>query len=58
MNEKLDTGPVCNSYKLDIKDNDNAEIISEKLSVLAAEKILDNVDKILENKLEFKEQTS
>ncbi len=56
INETLDTGPVCNSYKLDIKDNDNAEIISERLSVLAAEKILDNVDKILENKLEFKEQ--
>ena len=56
INEKLDTGPVCNSYKLDIKDNDNVEIISERLSVLAAEKILDNVDKILENKLEFKEQ--
>jgi len=43
INETLDTGPVCNSYKLDIKDNDNAEIISERLSVLAAEKILDNV---------------
>ena len=56
INETLDTGPVCNSYKLDIKDNDNAEIISERLSVLAAEKILDNVDEILENKLEFKEQ--
>ena len=56
INEKLDTGPVCNSYKLNIKDNDNAEIISERLSVLAAEKILDNVDEILENKLEFKEQ--
>ena len=56
INEKLDTGPVCNSYKLDIKDNDNAEILSERLSVLAAEKILDNVDEILENKLEFKEQ--
>jgi len=57
INEKLDSGPVCNSYKIDIKDNDNAEIISEKLSVLAAEKILDNIDDILENKLEFKEQT-
>ena len=56
INEKLDTGPVCNSYKLDIKDNDNAEIISKRLSALAAEKILDNVDEILENKLEFKEQ--
>jgi len=57
ISEKLDTGPICNSYKLDIKYNDNAEIISEKLSVLAAEKILDNIDDILENKLEFKEQT-
>ena len=56
INEKLDTGPICNSYKLDIKDNDNAEIISERLSVLAAEKISDNIDDILENKLEFKEQ--
>jgi len=56
IGEKLDTGPVCNSYKLDITDNDNAEIISKKLSILAAEKILDNVDEILENKLEFKEQ--
>ena len=56
INEKLDTGPVCSTYKLDIKVNDNAEIISERLSVLAAEKILDNVDEILENKLEFKEQ--
>ena len=56
INEKLDTGPVCNSYKLDIKDNDNAEIISERLSVLAAEKILDNIDDILEDKLEFKVQ--
>ena len=56
INEKLDTGPVCNSYKLDIMHNDNTKIISDKLSTLAAEKILDNIDEILENKLEFKEQ--
>ena len=56
IDEKLDTGPVCNSYKLDIMNNDNAEIISDKLSALSAEKILDNVDEILEDKLEFKEQ--
>ena len=56
INEKLDTGPVCNSYNLDIMDNDNAETISEKLSALAAEKILDNIDDILEDKLEFKAQ--
>ena len=56
INEKLDTGPVCNSYKLDIMDNDNAETISEKLSALAAEKIIDNIDDILEDNLEFKGQ--
>jgi len=56
IDEKLDAGPVCNSYKLDIMNNDNAEIISNKLSALSAEKILDNVDEILEDKLEFKEQ--
>ena len=56
IEEKLDTGPVCNFYKLNIMNNDNAEIISDKLSALAAEKILDNIDKILEDKLEFKEQ--
>ena len=56
IKEKLDTGPVCNSYKIGIADNDNAEIISEKLSLLAALKILDNIDDILEDKIEFKEQ--
>jgi len=56
ISEKLDTGPVCNFYKLNIMNNDNAEIISDKLSALAAEKILDNIDEILEDKLEFKEQ--
>jgi len=53
---KLDAGPVCNCYKLNIMNNDNAEIISDKLSALAAEKISNNIDKILEDKLEFKEQ--
>ena len=56
IGEKLDTGPICNSYKIGIKDEDSSEIISEKLSALAAEKILDNIDKILEGKIEFKEQ--
>jgi methionyl-tRNA formyltransferase len=56
IGEKLDTGPVCNSYKIEIMTNDNTETISEKLSALAAEKILDNIDKILEGKTKFKEQ--
>ena len=56
IDEKLDTGPVCNSYKIKIMENDNAETMSEKLSLLASEKILDNIDEILEDKAEFKEQ--
>ena len=56
IGEKLDTGPICNSYKVNIKTDDNSETIAEKLSVLAAEKILDNIDEILEDKMEFKEQ--
>ena len=56
IDEKLDSGPVCNSYKLNVMHNDNAKIISEKLSALAAEKFLDNIDEILEDKMEFKEQ--
>ncbi|MDA7580920.1 methionyl-tRNA formyltransferase [Candidatus Pelagibacter sp.] len=54
--EKLDTGPVCNSYKIEITADDNSETISEKLSALAAEKLLDNIDKILDDKIKFKEQ--
>jgi len=56
IGEKLDTGPICNSYKIRIMDNDNSETISEKLSALAAEKILDNIDEILEDKINFEEQ--
>ena len=56
IGEKLDTGPICNSYKIEIKADDNSEIIAEKLSALAAEKILYNIDEILEDKIEFKEQ--
>ncbi|WP_440619345.1 methionyl-tRNA formyltransferase [Candidatus Pelagibacter sp. HIMB1493] len=54
--EKLDTGPVCNNYKIQLNENLNALEISEKLSSLAAEKILDNVDDILDGKANFIEQ--
>ncbi|MDA9687642.1 methionyl-tRNA formyltransferase [Candidatus Pelagibacter sp.] len=56
INEKLDTGPVYNIYKIKITTNDNNETLSEKLSFLASEKILDNLDDILNDKLNFKEQ--
>jgi len=56
IGEKLDTGPICDSYKIEIMADDNSETIAAKLSTLAAEKILDNIDQILEDKIEFKEQ--
>ena len=56
INSKLDEGPVCSSYSLNINENDNTEVLSEKLSMLAAEKILDDIDKILDDKAIFKEQ--
>jgi methionyl-tRNA formyltransferase len=56
IGEKLDTGPVCNSHRVEIKNSDNAEIISNKLSILASEKIIENVENIFEDKLTFKEQ--
>ncbi len=54
--EELDSGPVNNIYKFNLDSNSNAQEISEKLSLLAAEKILDNVDDILEDKAKFVEQ--
>ena len=56
IGEKLDTGPVCNSYKINIENNLNAEEVSDRLSGLAAEKILDNLDDIFEDKANFIEQ--
>jgi len=54
--EALDSGPVSNLYKFKLDNNQNAQEVSEKLSMLAAEKILDNIDNILEDKAEFIEQ--
>ena len=54
--EELDSGPISNIYKMKLDHNENAQEISEKLSLLAAEKILDNVDDILEDKAKFTEQ--
>ena len=54
--EELDSGPVSNKYKFKLDKNSNSQEISEKLSLLAAEKILDNIDDILEDKARFNEQ--
>ena len=56
INKQLDTGPVCNKYEIEINDQDNAEVVSDKLSMMASEKILDEIDKIIEGKANFIEQ--
>ena len=56
ITEELDSGPVSNVYKIKLDKRNNAEEISEKLSNLAAEKILDNIDDIFEDKAKFIDQ--
>ena len=54
--EQLDTGPVCNTYKIDLENNLNKSDVADKLYLIASEKILDNVDNILEDKAKFIDQ--
>ena len=54
--EELDSGPVSNIFKFKLENNHNAQEVSEKLSLLASEKILDVIDDILEDKAKFFEQ--
>jgi len=56
LTNTLDGGPVSNIYKIKLDQNDNAEEVSKKLSFLAAEKILYEVDNILEGKAKFIDQ--
>ncbi len=56
INSKLDEGAVCSSYKVNINEKDTTKSLSEKLSFLAAEKILDDIDNILDDKVSFKDQ--
>ena len=56
INEELDSGPISNSYKIKLDQKLNAMEISEKLSLLAADKILDNVEDIFDGKSNFVDQ--
>ena len=56
INEKLDAGPVSNTYKIKLNQNENTNEVSNKLSLLAADKILNNINDILENKAKFIDQ--
>ena len=56
INENLDEGPVCNQYSLKISEEMNSEELSENLSLIASEKILDILDNIDDGNVEFKDQ--
>ena len=56
INEELDSGPISKIYKIELDQKLNAMEVSEKLSLLAADKILDCVDDILDGKSKFTEQ--
>jgi methionyl-tRNA formyltransferase len=55
ISEELDAGAVSNQYKIEL-NGENTEEVSEKLSLLAAEKILDEIDDVLDDKANFVEQ--
>ena len=55
---ELDAGPVSKNYKISISNNDNFSTLSEKLSSLASEKLLENIDDILEDKVTFYDQNN
>jgi methionyl-tRNA formyltransferase len=56
INENLDEGPVCNQYSIKISEKMNSEELSEKLSQLASEKILDILDNIYDGNIKFIDQ--
>ena len=56
INEELDSGPISNIYKLKLDQRYNAKDVSEKLALLAANKILDVADEIFDGKSNFVDQ--
>ena len=56
INEELDSGPISNIYKIKLDQRLNAKEVSEKLALLAADKIIDVVDEIFAGKSKFVDQ--
>ena len=56
INEKLDEGEISHIFKIKILDNENAQSLSERLSILASENISDIIDSILDKEITFKSQ--
>ncbi len=56
INEKLDEGDISHIFKINIRENENAQTLSDRLSNLASEKISEVIDTILDKEVEFKPQ--
>ena len=53
INEKLDEGDISHIFKINIEENENSHILSDRLSNLASEKISEVIDSILDKEVKF-----
>ena len=56
ITDKLDAGPVCKKYKIEIKENENYNSLLARLSSLGEANVIEIIEKIIENKIEFIDQ--
>ncbi len=56
INEKLDEGDISHIFKINIRENENAQTLSDRLSNLASEKISEVIDSIMDKEVEFTQQ--
>ena len=54
--EKLDSGPVCQKYKIAINKNENYNSLLARLSSLGEDNVIEIIEKIIENKIKFVDQ--
>ena len=56
IEKRVDSGKIISQNRIFIKDNDNFISLSEKLSNLGAETLIDVLNKFQDNKIEYKDQ--
>tara|TARA_B100001250_G_C19788534_1_gene785325 strand:- start:322 stop:1251 length:930 start_codon:yes stop_codon:yes gene_type:complete len=56
INENLDEGDISHIFKINIEENENAQSLGERLSILASKNISDVIDGILDKEINFKPQ--
>ena len=56
INENLDQGDLSHIFKINIIENENAQSLSDRLSILASENISNVIDSIFDKEVSFKPQ--